>query len=77
MYFNQLESDKLQARRKARRKQREIELKQAKKRQAKRQFARKHDGLNIWQVGLAYSTLGILGCASLFFWFYSILSVGV
>lgn len=72
-----IKNDKLQARRKARRKNREIELKQAKKRQAKRQFARKHDGLNIWQVGLAYSVLGILGGASLFIWFYSILSVGV
>lgn len=72
-----IKNDKLQARRKARRKKRELELKQAKKRQAKRQFARKHDGLNIWQVGFAYTMLGILGGASLFLWFYSFLAVGV
>ena len=52
-------------------------LKAYNKAKAKREFARKHDGLNIWQVGLAYTTLGFLGGASLFFWFYSILSVGV
>ena len=51
-------------------------LKAYKKSKAKRDFARKHDGLNIWQVGLAYTTLGILGGASLFLWFYSFLAVG-
>ena len=76
MNFNELESDKFQARREARRKERQKEMKQAKKRLARRQFARRHSGLNIWQVGLAYTVLGILGGASLFIWFYSILSVG-
>ena len=77
MYFNQIESDKLQARREARRKESEKRRKQFRKEQAKRQFARRHGGLNIWQIGFAYSVLGILGGASLFIWFYSILSMGV
>ena len=74
MYFNQIESDKLQARRKARRKENEKRRKQYKKEKAKRDFARKYDGLNIWQVGAIYAVLGFAGSASILFWFYAILS---
>ena len=77
MYFNQLESDKLQARRKARRKENERRRKQYRKQQAKREFARKHDGLNSWQVASIYAVFALCGGGALFFWFWSILSMGV
>ena len=67
----------IEKKRKKRNKQSAKMLKAYNKAKAKRDFARNHDGLNIWQVALAYTTLGILGGASLFIWFYSILSVGV
>ena len=51
-------------------------LKAYNKAKARREFARKHDGLNIWQVGFAYFVLGFLGGASLFITFYSFLSMG-
>lgn len=59
-----------------RKKQNAKMLKAYNKSKAKRDFARKHDGLNVWQVGFAYTVLGILGGASLFITFYSFLSMG-
>ena len=59
-----------------RKKQNAKMLKAYNKAKAKREIARKHDGLNIWQVGFAYSVLGILGGACLFITFYSFLSMG-
>jgi len=72
-----IKNDKLQARRKARRKANEKRRKQYRKEQAKRAFARKHDGLNIWQVASIYAVFALCGGGALFFWFWSILSMGV
>ena len=59
------------------RKKREARRKATRKARAKREFARKYDGLNIWEVGAIYAVLGFAGSASILFWFYSILSMGV
>ncbi|MDA7745189.1 hypothetical protein N8909_00620 [bacterium] len=47
------------------------------KARALREFKRKHDGLNIWQVASIYAVFGLCGGCALYFWFWSILSVGV
>lgn len=59
------------------RKKREARRKATRKARAKRDFARRHDGLNIWEIGAIYAVLGFVGSASILFWFYSILSMGV